>query len=58
MTNSQNDELSASLEKAFLEHALKDQQTSTDASHDIHHARRVKQNAHYSYRCGVFARYY
>lgn len=45
MTNNQHDALCSSLEKAFLENALKDQQISHDASHDIHHARRVKQNA-------------
>lgn len=45
MKNDQFDTLSANLEKAFLENALKDSQTNHDASHDIHHARRVKQNA-------------
>ncbi len=44
-TDTSLDALSSSLEKAFLENALKDHQNSHDASHDIHHARRVKQNA-------------
>lgn len=40
MTTNHHETLSTSLEKA-----LNDLQTSHDASHDIYHARRVKQNA-------------
>jgi len=48
MSNDNHHELCASLEKAFQDNAdkaEKEQQSNHDASHDIHHARRVKQNA-------------
>jgi len=44
MTNSHHETLSASLEKALTDHQT-NYKANFDASHDIHHARRVKQNA-------------
>lgn len=44
MTINEHDLLSANLEKALFR-ALQSQQTEHDASHDVFHARRVKQNA-------------